>query len=197
MQINFYFLKEPKREITLILNDDEETRAMWNFKFELWYMIIFKKGYLETRFIVRNTGDEQFDFTCLLHTYIRLDNVENASVSNLTNLEYSDKVKQGTLVKEKDELVKISGETDRVYYSTPNTHVIKTGNENKLNVTIEKENFAETVVWNPWIEKAKAMADFGDEEYKKMICVEAGYLKERCVVKANDAACMVQKITVQ
>jgi len=188
---------DQSQEITLILTDDEATRAIWDFKFELWYIIKLTKGQLETRFIVRNTGDKEFDFTSLLHTYIRLDNVDNATVSNLVNLEYTDKVKQGILVKENNELVKITGETDRVYYTTPNTHTIITGNENKLNIVIEKDNFPETVVWNPWIEKAKSMADFGDDEYKKMICVEAGYLKERYVVKPADAACMVQKIIVQ
>lgn len=31
------------------------------------------------------------------------------------------------------------------------------------------------VVWNPWVEKAKGMADFTpDEAYKNMVCVEAG-----------------------
>ena len=27
-------------------------------------------------------------------------------------------------------------------------------------------------VWNPWVDKAKRMGDFGDDEYKRMLCVE-------------------------
>jgi len=30
------------------------------------------------------------------------------------------------------------------------------------------------VVWNPWQEKAAAMADLGDDDYVTMVCVEAG-----------------------
>ena len=30
------------------------------------------------------------------------------------------------------------------------------------------------VVWNPWQEKAAAMADLGDADYETMVCVEAG-----------------------
>lgn len=33
-------------------------------------------------------------------------------------------------------------------------------------VVVEKEGFPDAVVWNPWIEKAAGMSDFGDEEYK-------------------------------
>lgn len=33
-------------------------------------------------------------------------------------------------------------------------------------VSIHKTNFPDAVVWNPWIAKAKGMADFEDEEYK-------------------------------
>ena len=29
-----------------------------------------------------------------------------------------------------------------------------------------------TVVWNPWDKKSKSMVDFGDEEYKQMLCVD-------------------------
>lgn len=27
-------------------------------------------------------------------------------------------------------------------------------------------------VWNPWVDKSKAMADFGDDEYQGMLCIE-------------------------
>lgn len=39
-------------------------------------------------------------------------------------------------------------------------------------VSLQLHNFPDAVVWNPWVEKAKAMADFGDDEYREMVCVE-------------------------
>jgi len=41
-------------------------------------------------------------------------------------------------------------------------------------IRIEKEGSASTVVWNPWIEKAQQMPDFGNDEYQRMVCVESG-----------------------
>ena len=33
-------------------------------------------------------------------------------------------------------------------------------------------------MWNPWDKKAKAMSDFGDDEYKYMLCVEAAAIEK-------------------
>jgi D-hexose-6-phosphate mutarotase len=37
---------------------------------------------------------------------------------------------------------------------------------------IAKAGSRTTVVWNPWADKAAQLADFGDEEYLSMVCVE-------------------------
>ena len=37
-------------------------------------------------------------------------------------------------------------------------------------VVIHKKGFPDAVVWNPWIDKAAGMADFGDDEYKVGNC---------------------------
>lgn len=183
--------------LTLMLTDDEETRKAWNFKFELEYVLILTETSLTTNLVIHNKDEKQFDFTSLLHTYLKLDNVCNAKVTDLAGSEYIDKVNNGVILKETNESVQLSGETDRVYAATNNTHKVITGNANKLNILIRKNNFPDTVVWNPWIEKAKGMSDFGDEEYKTMICVEAGYVNNRYELKPNKSVTMGQEIIVQ
>ena len=41
------------------------------------------------------------------------------------------------------------------------------------------------VVWNPWIDKAKALVDFEDDEYHEMICLEVGNITP-CYLKSGD-----------
>ena len=47
---------------------------------------------------------------------------------------------------------------------------------------------SDVVVWNPWAEKAKGMADFApDDAYKKMICAEAGSVSTWQTLEAGDS----------
>jgi len=53
---------------------------------------------------------------------------------------------------------------------------------------VTRDMLPDVVVWNPWIEKAKGMADFGPEEaYKNMVCVEAGSVGAWNSLEAGDA----------
>lgn len=52
------------------------------------------------------------------------------------------------------------------------------------------------VVWNPWSDKAKGMSDFGDEEYKEMVCVEAGAVSSRVNLEPGLSMTFSQTITV-
>lgn len=45
-------------------------------------------------------------------------------------------------------------------------------------MVLRKTNLADTVVWNPWEEKAGQMADLGGENWRGFLCVEAGQCVE-------------------
>jgi glucose-6-phosphate 1-epimerase len=192
--------------VSLSLKDDEKTRSQWDYSFELVYTIRITKTSLHTSLTVHNhttktkEDSTNFDFTALLHTYFRVEDVKQVRISGgFQGTEFVDKVTGGQKVEKEDrELLEISGETDRVYKKTSSQrHVILTDkNLKKKSITIEKENLPDTVVWNPWTDKAKGMADFGDDEYEKMVCVEAGYVSERKVLPANESFKMSQTIRI-
>jgi D-hexose-6-phosphate mutarotase len=46
-------------------------------------------------------------------------------------------------------------------------------------------------VWNPWIDKARAMADFGDDEWNEMVCVEtANAMADAVTIAPGEAHAM-------
>jgi len=62
-------------------------------------------------------------------------------------------------------------ETDRVYDSSGRVTITDPGLRRRI--IVDKTSSRSTIVWNPWIAKAQRMADFGDEEWPGMLCVEA------------------------
>ena len=71
------------------------------------------------------------------------------------------------------------------------------GNDNGGNLTVTTTGAANTVVWNPWIAKAAAMLDFGDDEWQGMICVEgANALDNAVVLPPGGTHTLVYRLTV-
>jgi len=69
------------------------------------------------------------------------------------------------------EPLRLTGETDRVYPATRAACVVDdTAGGRRL--VVDKAGSGTTVVWNPWAAKARAMADLGDEEWLRMLCIE-------------------------
>lgn len=172
-------------EATFELEDNETTRQMWDHKFKLQYVVTLTAESFSTRFVVQNTGGDAFSFTCLLHTYFRVPKVDDVTVSGLKGLQYVDKVDGGKRATEERDLVTIASTVDRVYEKTGSEHVISNVAAGRTVVLI-KENLPDTVVWNPWKEKAAAMADMGNDDYPNMICVEAGYVSEKKQLAAGE-----------
>lgn len=56
----------------------------------------------------------------------------------------------------------------------------------KPRLSIVRQGLNTVTVWNPWSDKAKGMADFADDEYTRMVCVEPGAVKEFQVLDAGE-----------
>jgi D-hexose-6-phosphate mutarotase len=159
------------RSTTLVLRLETSaaTRALWPGEFELRYTITVAEK-LTLELSVRNVGSEAFVFEEALHTYLSVADVRQISIEGLAGVTFIDKVDQLTQ-KVQNGAIQITGETDRVYLATKSTCTLN-DSANARRIVVSKTNSDATVVWNPWIAKAKAMADFGDEEWTKMVCVE-------------------------
>ncbi len=156
-------------EIELGTRDDEVTRAMWPHGFELRVVVSVGKA-ISVELITRNSGDEAFVVSGALHSYFALSDVRLVEIAGLEGCEYGDKV--DSMAKKRQEgNIRIIDETDRVYVDTAADTVIEDSLSGRR-VRISKKGSRTTVVWNPWIDKAARMADFGDTEYLGMVCVE-------------------------
>lgn len=86
-------------------------------------------------------------------------------------------------------------ETDRLYHHD-GTAVLHDPAWNRT-ITVAKTGSATTVVWNPWIAKAAAMPDFGDDEWQQMVCIEAANVRATALrLEPGTAHTMVQAISV-
>ncbi len=74
------------------------------------------------------------------------------------------------------------------------TAVIRRG---RRPVTVARDGSNSAIVWNPWIDKAAAMADFGNDEWTGMVCVETANVKADAVTLEPGAShTMTAYITV-
>src|SRR5262249_12182584 len=120
---------------------------------------------------VENTGDRPFDFEEALHAYFAVGNVEEVSVSGLEQTEYLDKVSNFSRKLQGAEPIRITGETDRVFLDTTRSCRIDDPAGGRA-IVVAKAHSRSTVVWNPWLERAHELADFGDDEWRRMVCIE-------------------------
>lgn len=102
-----------------------------------------------------------------IHSYFYVRDINNTKLMGLENSQYIDKLTNTT--ETQHGAVQISGSVDRVYLS--NAPKLMLDDESRK-IIISGSGHDSVVVWNPWRELAANMADFDDNGYQTMICVE-------------------------
>lgn len=163
----------------LMLEDDEATRARWNSAFALRFRVTVGAA-LEMELEVQNTGDAAFRFEEALHTYLAVSDVRRVTVIGLSGAEYLDKTDGMRRKRQGADPIVMDGETDRVYLNTSTECIIDDPGSGRQ-ILVGKSGSSSTVVWNPWIGKAKSLKDFGDDEWLSMLCIETCNVADNAV----------------
>ena len=166
--------------VTLTLAADSEMLALWPHAFTAALTITVGTS-LTLELAIRNTGTAPFLLGEALHTYFAVSDVRQIRLSGLAGSVYLDKMDGGARKVQSAEPITISAQTDRVYFATEDAVVIEDPGFQRR-IFVRKAGSGATVVWNPWSEKAAVLADFGDQEWPGMVCVEAANAADSTVV---------------
>lgn len=175
-----------KASVDLLLKPSEDDLKCWPHCFELRLRVsISMDGDLSLVSRVRNVNGKPFSFSFAYHTYLSVSDISEVRIEGLETLDYLDNLSQRERFTEQGDAITFESEVDRVYVGSPSVIAVL-DHEKKRTFIIRKEGLPDIVVWNPWEKKSKTMADFGDEEYKQMLCVDAAAVERAITLKPGE-----------
>jgi glucose-6-phosphate 1-epimerase len=151
---------------------------------------------LDLELKIENRAQKARRCEAALHTCFSVGDIRQASVYGLQGAPFVDKTRGGTRDTQHENVLLITGETDRVSFSSSTVEIWDAALGRKI--VIEKTGANATVVWNPWIAKAAALPDFGDDEWQTMLCVEtAAALDTALHIEAGATHTLTTRIRVE
>ncbi len=160
-------------------------------------LLITVGNYLRMEMTTTNLANHPFMIGEAFHTYFNVSDVENAQITGLENVLYSDKV-EGYARNVQHGLLQFNGEFDRVYLNSGEDCVIRDYGYDRA-IRVAKSGSNTTVIWSPGTEKASQMGDMGTaDEWRKMLCVEsANAMGNSVTIFPNETHTMVTEYSLE
>jgi glucose-6-phosphate 1-epimerase len=156
--------------ISLATATTEADRTLWPHQAEVRVTVTLGET-LAVALETRNTGASPFPLTQALHTYFRVGDIGDVSVSGLEGRTYLDKL-DGFARKTQSGAIAVAEEVDRIYLGDTSSVTLHDGGLGRR-VLIEGTGSSSAVVWNPWTAKTARLGDMGSPEaFRQMICIE-------------------------
>ena len=154
-------------QVILSLKDSEESRKIWNNKFELELKITISKQ-LTMELTTVNTDKKSFKLTQAFHSYFQVSDITDIAIDGLQNKPYLDALTG--IISLQGGAILFDEEVDRVYQEVDKKICLI---DKTRSIRIENEGSFSSVIWNPWIDKCKRMSAMSDESYKEFVCIES------------------------
>jgi D-hexose-6-phosphate mutarotase len=149
---------------------------------------------LTMELIATNESKQTMEIENCLHTYFRVSDIGQIALTGLRGAPFDDFAAgaAGARQVENDPVLRVTQEINRVYPG--NIAAVEIRDEQwQRTIRVEKSHAESTVVWNPWTTQ-KMPDDFGPAEYRQMICVESGNVKQNKLSLAPGATAAVKVV---
>ena len=176
----------------LRFTDDIATRVHWPHAFEAELTVVVGGGSLEMELAVTNTGDTPFEFTAALHTYLRCNEVLKVQLEGLQERPYEDYLNK-TNGQQWGDVLTFVGAIDRIYQHVTQPLVLR---ELGRRTRIAMSGFEDVVVWNPGDDGVQQLADMPDEDWRRMLCVEAAQIAHPVTLPPGEEWTGMQTLSV-
>ncbi|MBT2300569.1 D-hexose-6-phosphate mutarotase [Variovorax paradoxus] len=161
--------------LVLSLHDDEATRAIWPHAFHARLTVTLAPHSLRIALSIDNTGRAPWSFAAALHSYLRVDDIADASLEGLQGANRWDAVRDDRHV-DLAPALRFGTEFDSVY-TAPARPLRLVQPAGTLEIA-QSASCTETVVWNPGPALSAQLADLPDDGWRHMLCVEAARIDE-------------------
>lgn len=179
-------------ECLLEFPSNTETLKLWPHHFLAQFKVQLTDHSLKMSLSIKNTDKKPFEFNSALHTYFAINQLQQTQVSGLSGKQYWD---NGTPLTQRthfdEQSLELSDAIDRVFFDTDTTLSLA---DHKHTLQIEHTDFKDTVVWNPGTEGVKDIGDLDNQEYSKMLCVEAANIQHPVVLAPGQVWTGVQNL---
>ena len=163
-------MRDGSTSLIFRLTESDATSAQWPHATPVDIRMVVGAA-LEIDLVTQNTGKSPVTVGDALHTYFEVGDIRQVEIQGLDGCPYIDKM-DDSRKKKQDGAVTISAETDRIYLESVADCLIEDA-ALKRRIRISKRGSGSTIVWNPWVDKAAQMGDFGENGYLHMVCVES------------------------
>ena len=155
--------------VELRLFDDEQTRRLWPFAFEMQMQITVQRHRIRIRLRTYNHDTRPFMLSGAFHSYFACQDVGDVNVTGLEHASVLDQLSGLQLAAQ--EWHAPDREIDRIYRTGAQTLMLSESAAGSP-LLIYGGGHTDTVLWNPWREKAERLGDIQNDDWRHFICLE-------------------------
>lgn len=168
--------------VTLEIQDDADTRALWPHRFSLQLQLRLS-DVLAVQLLMHNRDDHAFPVAGALHSYFAVRDIAETQVDGLDGMPYLDQLSGEVMAQNGS--VTFDAETDRIYQCGPGQLQIR---DRQSTFSLRQHGNTDTVVWTPWTDKAARLGDVTADNWRQFVCVETAISNDRAIVLAPGAS---------